>query len=82
MLLGLIGMGEMGRMYANKLLHSTTIIACDTLTNYHQLVQDYSQHTNVTIVPDGHHVARQADFIIYSVEAEHIDKVVKLYGPC
>lgn len=31
---------------------------------------------------DGHMVARSSDFIVYSVEAEVIEKVVKMYGPC
>ena len=31
---------------------------------------------------DGHAVARSSDFIIYSVEAGSIDKVVAEYGPC
>ena len=32
---------------------------------------------------DGHAIrARSSDFIIYSVEAEFIEKVVAEYGPC
>lgn len=31
---------------------------------------------------NGHFVSRQSDYIIYSVEAEHIDSVVAIYGPC
>jgi prephenate dehydrogenase (NADP+) len=31
---------------------------------------------------DGHAVGRSSDFIIYSVEAEFIEKVVAEYGPC
>lgn len=31
---------------------------------------------------DGHLVSRESDFIIYSVEAEYLDSVVKQYGPC
>ena len=31
---------------------------------------------------NGHAVARSSDFIIYSVEAESINKVVAEYGPC
>lgn len=31
---------------------------------------------------DGHLVSRQSDFIMYSVEAEFLDKVVAMYGPC
>ena len=36
----------------------------------------------VVILPDGHAVSRSSDFIIYSVEAEFIDRVVAQYGPC
>ena len=31
---------------------------------------------------DGYLVSRESDFIIYSVEAEYLDAVVKQYGPC
>jgi len=31
---------------------------------------------------DGHLVSRDSDFIIYSVEAEAIDKVVGMYARC
>lgn len=36
----------------------------------------------ITVMPDGHHVARTSDFTIYSVEAEYIGDVVSQYGPC
>ena len=36
----------------------------------------------ITVHPDGHHVSRTSDFIMYSVEAEFIDNVVAQYGPC
>jgi prephenate dehydrogenase (NADP+) len=35
----------------------------------------------VNIVENGHLVSRRSDFILYSVEAEYIDAVVKTYGP-
>lgn len=31
---------------------------------------------------DGHLVSRESDYIIYSVEAAYLDKVVAQYGPC
>lgn len=34
------------------------------------------------VMKDGHAVSRVSDFIVYSVEAEYIDKVVAEYGPC
>lgn len=36
----------------------------------------------VVAMQDGHLVSRESDFIIYSVEAEYLDGVVKQYGPC
>ena len=36
----------------------------------------------ISVLPNGHHVSRTSDFIIYSVEAEFIDRVVAEYGPC
>jgi hypothetical protein len=36
----------------------------------------------ITVLRDGHAVSRSSDWIMYSVEAEHIGKVVKEYGPC
>lgn len=36
----------------------------------------------IQVMKDGHLVSRISDFIIYSVEAEYIDAVVKEYGPC
>lgn len=37
---------------------------------------------NVRVQRDGHSVSRIADWIMYSVEAEYIDRVVAEYGPC
>lgn len=34
------------------------------------------------IYPNGHLVSRSSDWILYSVEAEAMDKVVGMYGPC
>jgi prephenate dehydrogenase (NADP+) len=31
---------------------------------------------------DGHRVSRTADWIMYAVEAQFMDKVVAEYGPC
>ncbi len=37
---------------------------------------------SIQVVKDGHLVSRSSDFIIYSVEAEYIEKVVEMFGPC
>jgi len=41
-----------------------------------------ADHPSVTVLRDGHLVSRIADYIIYSVEAEYIDRVVEEFGPC
>lgn len=37
--------------------------------------------TNIHVLPDGYHISRRCDWIMYAVEAEYIDAVVKKYGP-
>jgi hypothetical protein len=58
------------------------INVCDLPSKYHDLQRDYESSPNITPQIDGHAVSRSSDFIIYSVEAEFIDKVVQEYGPC
>jgi prephenate dehydrogenase (NADP+) len=38
--------------------------------------------SGINVVENGHLVSRRSDFIIYSVEAEYIDDVVRTFGPC
>ncbi|KAJ3509809.1 hypothetical protein NLJ89_g5022 [Agrocybe chaxingu] len=81
--IGLIGMGAMGRMYAKHLGQAgwSRIHVCDVPEKYEKLKEDYSNAENIYVMRDGHAVARSSDFIIYSVEAEFIERVVAQYGP-
>ncbi|KAJ5747539.1 uncharacterized protein N7511_009235 [Penicillium nucicola] len=80
--IGIIGMGDMGKMYANRLSAAGwRINACDRPENYESLKQEFASQQGVTIFPNGHLVSRISDFIVYSVEAGVIDKVVAQYGP-
>jgi prephenate dehydrogenase (NADP+) len=36
----------------------------------------------IRVMKNGHYVSRTSDFIMYSVEAEYMDRVVAEYGPC
>jgi hypothetical protein len=36
----------------------------------------------ITVLPNGHHVSRISDWLMYVVEAEYLDKIVAEYGPC
>ncbi|CAF9919093.1 MAG: prephenate dehydrogenase (NADP(+)) [Heterodermia speciosa] len=79
---GIIGMGEMGKMYARRISAAGwKVIACDRPSKYAELKQEFSDCPKVQILLDGHRVSRLGDYIIYSVEAEAIDSIVALYGP-
>ncbi|GJN82452.1 prephenate dehydrogenase [Purpureocillium lilacinum] len=62
---GLIGMGDMGRMYAERLSAAGWSLGSE----------------NIEICRNGHFVSRASDYIIYSVEAAVIDRVIAQYGP-
>ncbi|RVX74451.1 hypothetical protein B0A52_01577 [Exophiala mesophila] len=79
---GIIGMGDMGRMYTKRFSQAGwRVNACDRPDKLAELRKEYENETLINILPNGHLVSRASDWIIYSVEAEIIDKVVAEYGP-
>ncbi|KAM5353900.1 hypothetical protein ACJ41O_000550 [Fusarium nematophilum] len=79
---GLIGMGDMGKMYAERLSAAGwRILACDREENQESLQKEYAGNKNIEICRNGHFVSRASDYIIYSVEAAVIDRVISQYGP-
>ncbi|CCO29071.1 prephenate dehydrogenase (NADP+) [Rhizoctonia solani AG-1 IB] len=78
--IGIIGMGEMGKMYAN-ILSAAGINVCDRPENFDRLTQDMKNVRGINVMRDGHRVSRTADWIMYAVEAQFMDKVVAEYGP-
>ncbi|KAI1827425.1 prephenate dehydrogenase [Xylaria intraflava] len=81
-IVGIIGMGDMGKMYARRLGDTGwKIKACDKEENYEALSKEFSSMTNIQILRNGHLVSRASDYIIYSVEAAAIQNIVAQYGP-
>ncbi|GAB1320378.1 prephenate dehydrogenase (NADP(+)) [Madurella fahalii] len=80
--IGLIGMGDMGKMYARRLSNAGwRIMACDREEKYEELAQEFGNYPNIQILRNGHLVSRASSYIIYSVEAAAIGRVVAQYGP-
>jgi prephenate dehydrogenase (NADP+) len=80
--IGIIGMGDMGKMYARRLAEAGwRVNACDKEEKYQSLSEEYGDRKNIKIFPNGHLVSRASDYIIYNVEAASIDKVAAQYGP-
>ncbi|KAI1439552.1 prephenate dehydrogenase [Annulohypoxylon stygium] len=81
-IVGIIGMGDMGKMYAQKLSDAGwRVKACDREELYDGLKKEFASRNNIQILRNGHLVSRASDYIIYSVEAAAIDRVVAEYGP-
>ncbi|KAI1268412.1 prephenate dehydrogenase [Xylariaceae sp. FL1019] len=81
-IVGIIGMGDMGKMYARRLSDAGwKIMACDKEEQYEELRAEFFDRTNIQILRNGHLVSRASDYIIYSVEAAAMSRVVALYGP-
>jgi len=80
--IGIIGFGDMGRLYARKFKEAgwKHINVCDLPEKYETLKQQF-QDSGYNVLKDGHQVSRLSDVILYSVEAKNIDAVVKEYGP-
>ncbi|KXJ88803.1 prephenate dehydrogenase [Microdochium bolleyi] len=75
-------MGDMGKMYARRLSEAGwRIMACDREEQYEKLQQEFAGMNNIQILRNGHYVSRISDYIIYSVEAAAIDRVVAEFGP-
>ncbi|GBC09756.1 hypothetical protein RclHR1_00910006 [Rhizophagus clarus] len=80
--IGIIGLGDMGLMYAKRMISHgwKNVNVCDRSENYEEF-KELLKDSGMNVCRNGHAVSRQSDFIIYSVEAENIEKVVAEYGP-
>ncbi|MBS7566316.1 prephenate dehydrogenase [Mucilaginibacter sp. Bleaf8] len=74
--IGIIGLGDMGKVYAKAFAKAGyRVCGCDLPQNREALEEELSS-LNITLMDDGKQVSRISDLIIYSVEAEHMAKVV------
>eukprot|EP01059_Diplonema_ambulator_P005804 TRINITY_DN15591_c0_g1_i1.p1 TRINITY_DN15591_c0_g1~~TRINITY_DN15591_c0_g1_i1.p1 ORF type:complete len:442 (+),score=132.60 TRINITY_DN15591_c0_g1_i1:93-1328(+) len=72
----------MGCLYANCFSAAgIRVVACDLPSQMPGLREKYKENKLVELRDEGTLVVREADIIIYSVEAANIEKVVKQYGP-
>ncbi|CEP19597.1 hypothetical protein [Parasitella parasitica] len=80
--LGIIGAGGMGRFYAQTMSKAgwKNVNICDLPEKYESVKKDF-EGTSIRVFPDGYHISRRCDWIMYAVEAEYIDAVVKKFGP-
>jgi prephenate dehydrogenase (NADP+) len=81
MKIGIIGFGDMGKLFASKWSNlGHQIFACDLPQNYQSLSEEYSDYKNIRIEKDGFWIVKNCDFVLYAVESENIDSVVQKYA--
>jgi prephenate dehydrogenase (NADP+) len=79
--IGIIGLGDMGKLYAREFArHGYRVNGCDLPERRNQLEQEL-QETGVYVLDNGFAVSRRSDLIFYSVEADNIGNVVNQFGP-
>ncbi len=78
--IGIIGLGDMGRLYAKAFVKAGYhVCGCDLPQNREKVEAELTPF-GIQILDDGHQVSAKSDLIIYSVEAEAIAAVVAKYG--
>ncbi|MDR3695145.1 prephenate dehydrogenase [Mucilaginibacter sp.] len=79
--IGMIGLGDMGRLYAKAFATAGyQVCGCD-LPDNRQKLEDELNPFGIHIMDNGKDVSRTSDLIIYSVEAESLARVVAECGP-
>lgn len=81
MIIGIIGLGDMGKLYAKALAAAGySVCGSDLPSEFIRLSSELSPF-GIEVFEDGKEISRKCDLIIYSVEAELIGKAVREYGP-
>ncbi|NEU07477.1 prephenate dehydrogenase [Flavihumibacter sp. R14] len=78
--IGIIGLGDMGLLYAKAFAKAGYPVFGSDLPQHRELLEATLGPLDVTLLADGKEVSRRCDIIFYSVEAERISQVVQLYG--
>ncbi|QJD97109.1 prephenate dehydrogenase [Mucilaginibacter robiniae] len=74
--IGMIGLGDMGRVYAKAFAKAGyTVCGCDLPQN-REALENELQPLGIQLLDDGKQVARISDLLIYSVEADRMEQVV------
>ncbi|HJP62352.1 MAG TPA: prephenate dehydrogenase [Mucilaginibacter sp.] len=79
--IGIIGLGDMGKLYARAFAKAGyPVCGCDLPDNRNRLMEELEPF-GMKIMEHGSDVARSCDLIVYSVEADRLADVVAAYGP-
>ena len=78
--IGIIGLGDMGKLYAISFAKAGYEVFGADIDGLNAKLRIELKPDHVNVLINGYEVARRADFLIFCVEAECIQDVVKLYA--
>ena len=79
--IGIIGTGDMGKLYAIEFAKAGYRVNCSDVPEKRQELEKSLAGSGIYIMDDGVAVSRRSDLIFYLVPVESIDNVVAQYGP-
>ncbi len=81
MVIGIIGLGDMGKLYAKAFAEQgLDVYGSDLPQNYEALCEELNPY-QIKVFLDGRETAQKSDLLIFSVETDKIKEVVARYGP-
>lgn len=80
MRIGIIGLGDMGKLYALSFTKVGYKVSGTDMPQQLQRLTTELSPFGIEVLADGHEVVRKSDVVIYCVEAEKIEEVVALYA--
>src|SRR3989338_6550137 len=79
--IGIIGTGDMGKLYAREFARVGYRVNCTDLPENRELLEKDLAGSGAYILDDGIAVSRRSDLIFYLVPVEDVEKSVAKYGP-
>ncbi len=81
MQIGIIGLGDMGKLYAKHFAKAGYDVCGSDLPHLNEKLSEELEPFGIQVLVDGNAVSRRSDVIFYAVEAEKIDEVTAKFGP-
>lgn len=78
--IGIIGLGDMGKVYAKSFARAGYPVFGSDLPDLREKLENELAPFGISVLEDGKEVSRKCDIIFYSVEAEKIAQVVAMYA--
>lgn len=81
MVVGIIGLGDMGKLYAKAFARVGLDVCGSDLPQNFEAVSEELTPYHIKVYLDGRETAQKSDFLIFSVETDKIKDVVAKFGP-